>query len=283
MAQLNVRRLYAPETTLTQEQIDAFNDDIETFLNEIGITDDNINDVQIDGDAKFIDGTVTAITINNNAITTAKLADLAVTEAKVADGAVSTVKILDGAVTNDKIAPESITTAKLDDAVINNIDIAPSYAVSGALAANYTSMTDPANLEDITNGSVTITTSGKPVIIGLTADEATAGQFRIYRNAGEVNNQVSFGITIYRDGTKLTTVAQTVSARPFFTTGGSSAGELAITDLYIPNCGMFFVDTDAEAGEHTYTIKLRRASGVSATKQATGLTLNGKLYAFETQ
>jgi hypothetical protein len=55
-------------------------------------------------------------TIDNNAITTAKISDSNVTTAKIADSNVTTAKIADSNVTTAKLANASITAAKLDGA-----------------------------------------------------------------------------------------------------------------------------------------------------------------------
>lgn len=53
--------------------------------------------------------------IEDNAVTTAKLADLSVTEAKLAASSVTTAKINDGAVTTAKIPDDAVTAAKIAD------------------------------------------------------------------------------------------------------------------------------------------------------------------------
>lgn len=53
--------------------------------------------------------------IEDNAVTTAKLADLSVTEAKLAASSVTTAKIADDAVTTAKIPDDAVTAAKIAD------------------------------------------------------------------------------------------------------------------------------------------------------------------------
>lgn len=83
--------------------------------------------------------------IEDNAVTTAKLADLSVTEAKLAgvptakinDGAVTTAKIADDAVTAAKIPDDGVTTAKIaDDAVTYaKVDVATTAEMEGQSTA----------------------------------------------------------------------------------------------------------------------------------------------------
>lgn len=115
MAQLDVRREYADGEILLASDLDAFLNDIETFLNIIGINDDNIQDGGINATTKIADATVTTAKLANGAVTTAKIADSAVTAAKLAADSVTTAKIVDAAVTTAKIADSAITIAKVAD------------------------------------------------------------------------------------------------------------------------------------------------------------------------
>ena len=97
MAQLDVRREYADGEILLASDLDAFLNDIETFLNVIKLNDDNIQDGGINAATKLADSSVTTSKLANGAVTTNKIADGAVTTAKIADGAVTTAKISDAA------------------------------------------------------------------------------------------------------------------------------------------------------------------------------------------
>ena len=86
-----------------------------------------------------VSGAATVWTIDNSAVTQAKIASGAVTEAKIASGAVTEAKIADGAVTEAKIADGAVTSAKIANGTIADADIA-SDAVTTAkiLDANVT-------------------------------------------------------------------------------------------------------------------------------------------------
>lgn len=62
--------------------------------------------------------------IEDNAVTTAKIAGLSVTEAKLAANSVTTSKINDGVVTEAKLDTDSVTTAKIVDASVTTAKIA---------------------------------------------------------------------------------------------------------------------------------------------------------------
>lgn len=90
--------------------------------------------------AKIANANVTTAKLSDGSVTTAKIADGNVTATKLADSAVSAAKINDGAVTADKIADSSVTTAKIAAGAVTADKIA-----EGAL---YTYGTD-----DLTAGS----------------------------------------------------------------------------------------------------------------------------------
>jgi len=81
------------------------------------------------------------LTIEDDAITTAKIMDDAVTTDKIVDDAVTTAKILDDAVTTAKILDANVTLAKLAAA------IAPSHVVK--FAAQHTTTNDTTNAIEV--------------------------------------------------------------------------------------------------------------------------------------
>jgi microcystin-dependent protein len=92
MATLVITRNYDDDTALTEAQLDAAFDDLETLINTTKLNSDNIEDGGIDSDA-LAASSVTTAKIDNAAVTTAKLADSSVTTAKIADLAVTKGKI----------------------------------------------------------------------------------------------------------------------------------------------------------------------------------------------
>lgn len=64
-----------------------------------------------------VSGVFPNLTINNNAVTSAKIADNAVSTAKIADNAVTTGKVANNAVTQAKLATNSVGAAQLKDTV----------------------------------------------------------------------------------------------------------------------------------------------------------------------
>ena len=132
MAQLDVRREYADGEILLASDLDAFLNDIETFLNVIKLNDDNIQDGGINAATKLADSSITTAKLANGAVTTNKIADNAVTTAKIADGAITTAKIADSAVTTAKIADSAVTAAKISAAAKGAIKTLSSSALTSA-------------------------------------------------------------------------------------------------------------------------------------------------------
>jgi hypothetical protein len=79
--------------------------------------------------AKINNGAVDATKLADNAVTTAKINANAVDATKIADNAVTTAKINANAVDNTKLADNSVTSAKIADGEITNADISATAAI----------------------------------------------------------------------------------------------------------------------------------------------------------
>jgi uncharacterized protein YjbI with pentapeptide repeats len=86
--------------------------------------------------AKIADANVTTAKIADANVTTAKIADANVTTAKIADANVTTAKIADNAVTGAKIADANVTTAKIADANVTTAKIADANVTTAKIADN---------------------------------------------------------------------------------------------------------------------------------------------------
>lgn len=95
MATLDVTRNYADGEVLTEADIDAFLDDIETFNNVTKLNDDNLQNNGITGSLKLLTGSVSAAKLATDSVTTIKIADANVTTPKIADEAVTLIKLAD--------------------------------------------------------------------------------------------------------------------------------------------------------------------------------------------
>ena len=76
------------------------------------------------GEEQLLDDAVTADKIADGAVTGGKFADSAVTEAKISSGAVTAGKIGSGAVTETKIGTAAVTTTKIGSGAVTSVKIA---------------------------------------------------------------------------------------------------------------------------------------------------------------
>jgi hypothetical protein len=106
----------------------------------------------------------------------------AVGTASIRDDAITTDKILDDAVTADKLkdsasvdADRAVTTNHIRDGAITSAKLATrNYAISSAAPVASTTST---TMVDVTNLSVSITTTGRPVIVALVGSGSTTSEF----------------------------------------------------------------------------------------------------------
>ncbi len=102
-----------------------------------------------------------------------QLKDVGVTAAKLATNSVQTAKIVDLAVTTAKIADGAVTQAKR--AALN-------IQTSSGSGTGYSNAT--ATPTDVTNLSVTITTTGRPVFIGMIGDGSSSSAVQLSSTGG---------------------------------------------------------------------------------------------------
>lgn len=201
---------------------------------------------------KLVNNTILSNKINDGTIVSADISDAAIISAKIADAAVSTSKILDGAVTEGKINASAVTAAKIADGAVTQAKRAALgqqlSASSGAFSVTSSSLTD------VTNLSVTITTTGRPVFVGTTADGTTSNSY-VWTTSASAS---SADIAILRGATVISLTRWASIA------GGSNS---------IPAGGAHIVDV-VGAGTYTYKVQVRASSGGIYVE-------NVKLIAFE--
>lgn len=192
-----------------------------------------------------------------NSVTTAKIVDSNVTGAKlassVADGTTleysgTSIRIKDSGVSTAKVENAAITQEKLAARATGTSVAAGGVAISassGSFSTNSTSYTD------VTNLSVTIVTTGRPVKLALQGAD-TSGSFT---TGGVLGNSGGFSVAFLRDGSIINTQPGSANAFP---------------------AGMYhFVDTPA-AGTYIYKVQLKSNSGANSP-----VVNNCKLVAYE--
>lgn len=202
MGTLTITRSYNDTALLSETDLDNIKDGTQTFLNTTKLNGDNIQDDGIDAGLKLILGSLEAAKFPANAITSTKLADSpdGITAIKINNLAVTTAKIAASAVTTAKITDASVTYAKLSAC---NTDVSVASGSIVTLAA-YTTISDS---NFLTQGTFTksITTTGRPVLIQLIGEDATSNV-----TATSSGAEIVIGyFAIFRDGTLISATSNT--------------------------------------------------------------------------
>lgn len=197
------------------------------------------------------------------AVSTSQLNDAAVTAVKIADGAVITAKVADSGITTAKIADANITQAKLAARSTGTSVAAGGVAISSS-CSNFT--TASASPVDVTNLSVTIVTTGRPVKIMLVSDQSI--NFHGL-GAGRAGTEAAGAFYLVVNGTG--TGGDVVIASQVIDVAASGA----LTTITMPLGCINHIYT---AGVGTFTFRLRTAATLGGTTMACSYA---KLIAYE--
>lgn len=148
---------------------------------------------------------------------------------------------------------------QLQEEGVNRTHLAPVGEVVSESSGNFSSTSTSA--ADVTNLSVQIETTGRPVLIGLKPDGSSFAEFGILNNGG---SSVSY-LHLLRDDVVIASIA----------INKLHLAAADIADLMTPP-GVLFMDTELAAGTYTYKLQIQNAFS-SQTIYVKKL----KLYAFE--
>ena len=188
-------------------------------------------------------------------ISTADIEDLSVTQPKLALNAVDTGNITNLSITQPKLALNavdtgnitnlSVTTAKL---AANNVTRAKLEAVGQQVSASSGSAsTSSGTYSAVTNLAVTITTTGRPVVVCLIGVDAATSTISATNNAG---SEANTGIRIQRDATT-DVFEHTVYIK--------ATGATDVVGIASPG-SIFHIDP-VGAGTYTYVVQFRVITG----------------------
>lgn len=174
---------------------------------------------------------------------------------------IPTLYIEDGAVTTPKIADLNVTTVKLADGSVTQAKKAAVGEQVSSSCNNYTSAAT--SNTDVTNLTVNITTTGRPVFVGLISDgSGNVSNILINPTAGTTVIRTFF---LFVRG--VTAVSEQELGHVVNTSGSSQA-------IRAPVSSLWHIDAPA-AGTYTYKLQIRNAAD-------TGVGINyAKLIAYE--
>lgn len=163
---------------------------------------------------------------------------------RVKDSGISAAKLASDAVTTAKILDSNVTTAKLADGAVTQAKRASLGQQLSSSSSNYS--TSSTSYVDVTNLSVSITTTGRPVWIGLIPD-GSANVCNVYQSNG-VSGSIVVSLKFVRASTDIGLLSSSVASD---------------IDMFVPCSAWQMIDVPS-AGTYTYKVQLKAGSGVSA-------------------
>ncbi len=174
----------------------------------------------------------------------------------IASGGVGTTQLATGAVTTAKLATDAVTTVKITDANVTPAKISASNNQTSSLVASFSTATG--SFQNITGLAVTITTSGRPVML-LTQCGTSQGNYASTTTV--VGANAGLGIALTRN-------ASMIFRTSFL---GPTASGTPKNVLDFPASSMMYIDYPT-AGTYTYQVQLS-SNGASATASIANLIL----------
>lgn len=154
----------------------------------------------------------------------------------------------DSGITTRKLADDSVTTQKIAVGAVTNATRAPLGQVVSSTSTG-TASTSSTSYVDITNATLTITTIGRPVLIGLEPDGTTSNSDIGAVTTSGTNTAAQAFFQLDRDASVISTW---VVQNQFASTSSTSG--------VFPASSLIFLDTGASSGSHTYKFQFHSGS-----------------------
>jgi len=192
------------------------------------------------GTAQIASNAVTAAQIAPGTITSNNFAPGQINSTLLAQGAVGTSNLMDGSVTLPKLAARTLQT---------NVASVGGVAISGS-SGNFEAYASTV----VANLTVTLSTIGRPVFVGLIGDGSTGGSYIGVYTSANTPPSAQFGIT--RGNT-------TICA--YNLTGPASTVTAENDQVYIPGSALHMIDLPPGAGTYTYQVVVVPAASSTET------------------
>jgi hypothetical protein len=153
------------------------------------------------------------------------------------------------AITESQIVNSAVTTNKINDLAVTNFKLAAlNYQISPSLTQSTTSI----SVSSVTNSSITLTTSGRPVQLYLISDGTSSGNFPDgIKTAGTISATSVVNAT---GGAVQFIRASTAIAEYSINQYGTKDPATSYCTIVVPASSFSFVDV-VPAGTHTYSLK----------------------------
>ena len=238
----------------------------------VGDGTNQVTEVAVSGDATMSNSGV--LTIEADAITTAKILNANITTAKIADDAVTTAKILNANVTNAKIADDAITTAKILNANVTTAKIADANVTTVKIAdANVTTAkiaNDAVTTVKILDANVTT-----PKIADGNVTNAKLQNSSLTINGTAVSLGGTTTITASPVGTALTSTNILVGSAANVAASVAMTGDVTIGNTGVTAIGTSKVTTANIANDAITTVKILNANVTDAKLDKANIPLSG--------
>lgn len=255
MSTIDISRSYLDGEILFALDLDNIVDGIETFLNVTKLTDDNILNGSITGSLKLVNASVTNSKLATDSVDSSNIIDSAITTSKINDSAVTTDKINNAAVTNAKLSDDSIDSNNIINSSVTRVKLAaPNYQISSSSTGTFSTTSGSATA--VTNATLSITLTGKPVLLLLQADGTSSGSAINITSSGGTTASTLLGSEFYwyRNGSLIATNTLKLTAM------NAGVNNFSMS----PSC-VSYIDTSGTTGSVTYALYAATVNGSVTT------------------